>query len=331
MDVPEIARYGAAFLGARLLGRKTPLVVSIVVTRRCNLACPYCDRGDGRGGQLDTADLLRLLDEMAAAGTRRIILTGGEPLLRSDLVTLLDRAHDHGFRVNLNTNGILLPRLAQRVLPRIHGLRISLDGDRDTHDRIRGSGAFDAAVEALRVARAFPEVETRLTTVISRENLHAIDAVLGLARDEGILVFFQPAELLCLGSEAADPVAPDVDAYRAVIDRLIRLRRSGGPVANSSSALRYLRGWPDAPALPCAGGRLFARLDSDGSVKICGRMGRFEESHPALELGFAEAFRRLHEARCTSCWCAGRVEVNQAFAMRSDAMAGLVESVVRRR
>ena len=56
---------------------------------------------------------------------------------------------------------------------------------------------------------------------------------------------------------------------------------------------------------------------------ICGRMGSYEESYSALELGFREAFLRLHEARCPTCWCASRVEVNQAFALRPDALLGL--------
>lgn len=329
MNIAETLHYGRAFLAARLLGRKTPLVVSIVVTRACNLSCPYCDRRDGSGQTMTTSQLLRMLDEMAAMGTRRIILTGGEPLLRPDFFEILDRANAHGFRVNLNTNGTLVPRFADRLLIGIHGLRVSLDGDRETHDRIRGTGSFDAAVGAIRLARDFPGVEAGLTTVISRKNVHLVEKVLDIARQEGVLAFFQPAELTRLGSDTPDPVAPEIGAYRAAIDRLLCEKHNGGPVANSTSALEYLRGWPGAPALPCAGGWLFARLDQDGTVKICGRMGPFTESHDALELGFAEAFRRLREARCTSCWCASRVEVNQAFALRRDALRGIVRSVAR--
>ncbi len=322
MNIAETLGMGKSFMDARFFGARIPLVVSMVVTNRCNYSCPYCDRWDGRGRTLKTDELISMLDEMAAMGTRRVIFTGGEPLIRKDIFDLINRAKTHGFKVNVNTNGTLVPKFMDR-LKAIDGMTISIDGDHVTHDRIRGDGAFDAAIAAVRAAHDHPHIKIRLSAVVSGESIGAEDALLDIARRERIEVFFQPAEHRLLGSDEVNPLAPPLGRYRETIDHLIAEKEKGAPIANSVSALRYLRAWPNGAALPCAGSKLFVRVDSDGRVMICGRMGEYEEAFSALDYGFREAFTRLSPARCPTCWCASRVEVNQAFALRPDALVGL--------
>ncbi|MFT7624785.1 MAG: MoaA/NifB/PqqE/SkfB family radical SAM enzyme [Myxococcota bacterium] len=326
VNVASAFEYGRTFLGARFLGQRVPLVVSIVVTNRCNYSCAYCDRWDGRGYDMTTTDIISMLDEMAAMGTRRLILTGGEPLVRRDIFDIINRAKTHGLRVNLNSNGTLVPRFIDR-LQGLNGLTISLDGDRDVHDQIRGEGAFDAVLDAVRAAREFPHIRVRLAATVSRASIGSEDALLDIARREGVDVFFQPAEQEVLGGDHQDnELSSPIGRYRETIDHLLAEKERGAPIANSASALRYLRTWPNGAALPCAGSKLFVRVDYNGRVMICGRMGDYEESHNALDLGFREAFMRLNEARCPTCWCASRVEVNQAFALKPDAIAGLARA-----
>ncbi len=325
VNVAEVFEYGRTFFGARFLSERIPLVVSMVVTNRCNYSCGYCDRWDGRGYQLTTSAIMAMLDEMAAMGTKRLILTGGEPLIRRDIFDVINRAKTHGFKVNLNSNGTLVPKFIDR-LANIDGLTISIDGDRDTHDAIRGEGAFDSAIAAVRAAREHAHIRIRLSAVISRASIGAEDALLDIARRERVEVFFQPAEELRLGSDSTNPIASPIGRYRETIDHLVAEKERGAPIANSVSALKYLRTWPNGAALPCAGSKLFVRVSQDGRVMICGRMGEYEESYSALDLGFREAFLRLNEAQCPTCWCASRVEVNQAFALRPDALTGLARA-----
>ena len=267
-----------------------------------------------------------MLEDMRAMGTKRLILTGGEPLIRKDIFDIVRRAKTHGMKVQMNSNGTLVPKFMDR-LAILDGLTISVDGDREVHDAIRGEGAFDAALDAVRAAREYPHLRVRLSAVISERSIGAEDALLDIARNEQVEVFFQPAERQQLGGDyGQNSLAPAVAQYRETIAHLIREKEAGAPIANSVSALRYLRTWPDGAALPCAGSLLFCRVDFDGSVKICGRMGEYEESHSALDLGFREAFLRLNRAKCPTCWCASRVEVNQAFALQPDALMGLARA-----
>jgi len=267
-----------------------------------------------------------MLDDMARMGTKRVIFTGGEPLIRKDMLAIISHAKGHGFRVNLNSNGTLVPRFMDK-LSVINGLTISIDGDREAHDKVRGTNAFDVAIEAVRAAKRHESIRVRLSAVISRDSIGAEDALLDIAEREGVDVFFQPAEHRLLGGEGINPLAPPLPRYQETIDHLIRRKADGAPVANSVSALKYLRSWPDGAALPCAGSKLFCRVDHDGRVMICGRMGEYEESFSALEMGFEKAFLSLNEARCPTCWCASRVEVNQAFALQTDAVRGIVTAI----
>ena len=105
VKIAQALEYGKALLGSRVLGRRVPLVVSIVVTNRCNYSCAYCDRWDGRGERLDRVQMLGMLDDMAAMGTKRVILTGGEPLIRKDIFDIIRRAKTHKMKVGVNSNG----------------------------------------------------------------------------------------------------------------------------------------------------------------------------------------------------------------------------------
>ena len=119
-------------------------MVAWEVTRRCNLACIHCRASSLCGpyqGELDTAQCLRLLDEITAFSQPIIILTGGEPLLREDIFDIADHGNRLGLRMVLATNGTLLTEemVAKMLRAGIRRVSVSLDGpDRRSHDAFRG-------------------------------------------------------------------------------------------------------------------------------------------------------------------------------------------------
>lgn len=97
--------------GARMLASpKTPLLVQLVVTRRCNLACGYCHEYDDRSPPVEAALLLRRIDHAGQLGTLVLTLTGGEPLLHPKLDSLVERAVSRGMVCTLISNGYALTR-----------------------------------------------------------------------------------------------------------------------------------------------------------------------------------------------------------------------------
>lgn len=130
-----------------------PVLVSFGITRECDLKCPHCysDSGERDSNELSTEEAKRVIREVADLGAKIIIMDGGEPTLREDLVELVAYANDLGVRPVLGSNGMSLTEdLIGRLLEAgCLGIAISLDGaDPHTHDNFRGlEGAWERTVE----------------------------------------------------------------------------------------------------------------------------------------------------------------------------------------
>ena len=112
-----------------LLSTRHPVLAHLIVTRRCNLACAYCNEYDHHSKPVPTAELLRRIDRLASLGTTIITISGGEPLLHPDLDQVIQHIRRRGIIAGLITNGYLLT--AQRIhrLNRagLEHLQISID------------------------------------------------------------------------------------------------------------------------------------------------------------------------------------------------------------
>jgi len=100
-NVLRSAKRGALMLASP----RRPLLVQLVVTRRCNLSCGYCSEYDEVSQPVDTALLERRIDHVAELGTLVLTLTGGEPLLHPKLDQLIARATSHGVVCTMISNG----------------------------------------------------------------------------------------------------------------------------------------------------------------------------------------------------------------------------------
>lgn len=107
-----------------------PVLVQMVVTRRCNLACGYCYEYDRSSPPVPLADLLARVDRVAELGTVVLTLTGGEPLLHPDLPAVVAHAVRRGLVCTLISNGFLLTREHVENLnaARLTALQLSVDG-----------------------------------------------------------------------------------------------------------------------------------------------------------------------------------------------------------
>jgi len=145
---------GVKFLGAKMSGGRIPLQMHIRVIDRCNLHCKYCF-GDYPIRNLpppSTEQLLAVLDGLGRMGTKRVTLTGGEPLLRDDIHQVVLRARENHIEVSLTSNGVLIDR-HPGLIRDLDQLTISMDGNRESHDAFRGGGSWDKAVHAIEVGR----------------------------------------------------------------------------------------------------------------------------------------------------------------------------------
>src|SRR6202142_1590876 len=138
-----------------------PRLIFWEVTKGCNLRCVHCRATAtelSSPTDLPTSTALGIIDQIAAAANPILVLSGGEPLYRSDIFQLARYGTDKGLRVALATNGTLVTKEVARMIvdAGVKRVSISLDGaDAATHDAFRSiPGAFDAAVQGLRNLQA---------------------------------------------------------------------------------------------------------------------------------------------------------------------------------
>jgi radical SAM protein with 4Fe4S-binding SPASM domain len=174
-----------------------PHVVAWNLTKRCNLACAHCYIAAGdwhdSSGELRTDEVRRIADEIFALNPSPVfILSGGEPLLRTDLEEIAGHAAQRGATVVVGTNGTRLTdaRIASLRDAGVTGVAISIDSlDEQYHDRFRhGDGALAdtlAAVERLNVQRLDFIVQTSIT----RGNRAQLPAIAAWAAERGAVAF----------------------------------------------------------------------------------------------------------------------------------------------
>jgi 12,18-didecarboxysiroheme deacetylase len=217
---------------------KKPVVVWNV-TRRCNLKCVHCysrSEDSDYGGELSTEQGRALIDDLSQFGAPVILFSGGEPLIRPDILELIRYAGEKGRRTVLSTNGTLITATVAAKLKEL-GLSyvgISLDGMEAVHDAFRGvSGAFSRVIAAIgRCKDVGLKVGLRFT--INKRNYEEIPRVFDLVEDAGIprICFYH----LVYSGRGTDLVNEDLDhgQTRRVVDLLLdrtrALHDNGRPV-----------------------------------------------------------------------------------------------------
>ena len=161
------------------------------VTKGCNLRCIHCRASAtelSSPSDLSTNSAIGIIDQITAAANPILVLSGGEPLYRSDIFQLARYATDKGLRVALATNGTLVTKEVARMIvdSGVRRVSISLDGaDALTHDTFRGiPGAFDAAVYGLRNLKAL-RMSVQINMTIAKHNARQLPKVLELAKSLG--------------------------------------------------------------------------------------------------------------------------------------------------
>ena len=171
-----------------------PVVIWNLI-RRCNLACKHCysiSADHDFPGELSTAEVYRVMDDLKGFKVPVLILSGGEPLLRPDIYDISYRAKRMGFYVGLSSNGTLIDASNIDAIADVgyDYVGISIDGLRDTHDRFRRlTGAFDASLAAMRLAHA-RGIKVGMRFTLTQDNAHELPALLELMDDEGIDKFY---------------------------------------------------------------------------------------------------------------------------------------------
>jgi uncharacterized protein len=308
--------------------------LSLAVAQKCNLGCTYCYAQQGEFGglaknmPLETANQAvdLLLSEVGDGGKASLAFLGGEPLVNRPVVQAATRraaelAQRRGIALSLSitTNGTLLTATDAAFFETYRfAVTVSLDGPRETHDRLRpyqsGAGSFDRIMGNLRPLLSIQrhmQVSARVT--VTPNNLE-----LRRTLDDFIAAGFHSVGFspMLSAPSGRGEMQPDdlvrmldgmIDCGRAFEQRLVAGERY--PFANMANAVREIHRGTHRP-YPCGAGAGYLGVSADGELAACHRFVGDQEGTMGTLDGVDRdrrsrwlAERHVHrQAPCTECW-----------------------------
>ncbi len=225
-----------------------PRVLAIEVTRRCNLNCIHCRAESGEtspGGEITLDEYKKLFQDIASFAKPIIILTGGEPLLRPDILDIASSAAEQGFRVALSTNGTLVTEDLARNMVEV-GVRsasISIDGSTaQIHDDFRKQpGAFEASLNGYRIlTRAGMKVQ--VNTSLTKRNADDLDEIFKLVKKLDVAAWHVFMLVpMGRGEAIADKELIDAQGYEDILNYIYEKNRDEDFEIKPTCAPQYYR------------------------------------------------------------------------------------------
>jgi radical SAM protein with 4Fe4S-binding SPASM domain len=265
-----------------------PIVAVWEITLQCDLACRHCGSraGHARPSELTTAECLDVVRQLAELGTREVALIGGEAYLREDWLTIIEAVVSHGMMPTMVTGGrgMTLERAHAAKRAGLRSASVSIDGEEETHDRLRGvQGSHRAAFEAMANLRA-AKIPFAVNTQINRLSMPELPRVLERIAVAGARTW--QVQLTAAMGRAADEPEVLAQPYDLVelfplLDQLVQRARELRVNVAAGNNLGYFG--PHEGALRgrsarghsqgCGAGRTAMGIEADGAIKGCPSLG----------------------------------------------------------
>ena len=245
-----------------------PLSVQVDLTYRCNERCVHCYLDHDDHGEMTTAEIKHLFDEMAEAGVFILTLSGGEIFLRKDFFELLEHARRLSFCVKLKTNALLIrEHEAQRLRElAIESIQISIYSHRpEVHDAITlVPGSLKRSVDAIRFLKS-TGLKVSIANVLMSQNMQDYQGVRALAAELDVPCTLDPTVTPMMdGNRSTLSLGVDQAALREVF----RDPSLVGDV-DEFCAIPAPAGASDLESTPCSAGHTACYVSPYGEVFPC--------------------------------------------------------------
>ena len=282
---PRALRHLPLAAGTRDVDRANRPVLAVwELTLKCDLACRHCGSRAGRARpeELETAECLELVGQMADLGVMEVTIIGGEAYLRTDWLEIVTAIRRAGMQCTMTTGGrgMTAGRARDAAAAGIRSVSVSLDGNEEVHDRLRGvAGSYRAALDALANLRA-AAIPVTANTQINRLSLPDLPALLETIIGAGVCGW-QVMLTVAMGRAADQPeilLQPYelLELFPVLAELKERGRKAGVPVWPGNnigyfgpyeSLLR--REFPRGHMSHCGAGCSTLGIEADGSIKGC--------------------------------------------------------------
>lgn len=267
---------------SKLAFSNTPVELVYPVTYRCNSRCAFCSRYklQDMSNELDVEKMSEIFKDLKGFGVVRVTLTGGEPLIRPDIMEILKRLDSMGMKTVLNTNGVLLDEKNIRRLGQFHSLSIAVSFDtmdRATYARLRGTDHLDMVIDNVKKARRIcKDMPIRLHMVMTEINMEEVDDIIGFAKDNGLTFSCMPYNHMS-SLEARDDELIIKDERRAAdimrhLGSITHLRMVSGFKVIYEMAAKWIE---KKDIGLCSAGKDVIFMNVDGRVAPCANMAYF--------------------------------------------------------
>ncbi len=283
----DILGAGLRFAAKAIFTRYTPLLAQVVVTRRCNLACGYCNEYDDVSAPVPLADLLARVDHLAALGTASITFTGGETLLHPELDQAIRHARRKGMIVTMITNGFKLSRgwIERLNAARLQGMQISIDNLVADDVSMKSLGSVEGRLKLLAEHARF-KVNINSVLGVTGERTQDVVRIAETAAKYG---FQHSVGMLHDHSGALKPLSPaQMAAYRQVTEISPSLVHT---LNYRLFQKNLMHGRPNA--WKCRAGARYLYVTEDGRVHWCSQQ-RGYPAIPLLQYGREDIRREYH-------------------------------------
>jgi len=254
---------------AKALKLNVPISAHLDLTYRCNERCVHCYLDHHDHGEMTTAEIKDLLDQMAEAGVFYLTISGGEIMMRRDFFEILEHARLRTFCIKLKTNGILIRKQeADRIKALgVESVQVSIYSHiPEVHDAItKLPGSLVQSIEAMRRLRAHG-IQITIANVLMVQNVNDFEGVRALAAELGAKFTMDPT------------ITPMMDGDRAVLDLNVDEAKLREVFRNQSLILEPIEevcapplgpGEEDMDQLPCSAGHTACYVSPYGDVYPC--------------------------------------------------------------
>jgi MoaA/NifB/PqqE/SkfB family radical SAM enzyme len=309
LTTSEKLRAAGKFLDVHF--HRRPKMVSLEVTKRCNARCDFCDywKITDRDELTDFTDVIRRFDPLI------VVFTGGEPMLRRDLVPLVQSIKQlPGFRyLTLLTHGGFLSeaKIKELVAAGINQINISMNFPDARQDKERGIPGLFAKLEQTvpRMVRDGYHVFS-FASILMLDNMHDAEALIRLAHSWGINVAFSGYNDMKNGNQAHFVTPERMNELRRICRRIIELKRELGNVMTSDYFFQTLPEFYEKRDLPgCRAGKIMIHVSPTGMVQPCAELpgvSHYSEFVP----------HRYQGPNCGKCFDACRAEPQAPLTVR---------------
>ncbi len=267
------------------------LLVSIDLTSKCNLNCKHCGSISVEDkNELTINEIRDVIKEISGFKPERIVFSGGEPLLKKGIFDLLEYTHELGINTYMPSNGTLITSDIAKKLKKVNlgGIVISLDGNEEIHDKIRGKkGTFEKAINAIKyLVDEGLKVTIKLT--VMKWNMDQYKYLVDLTKELGVEEFalkrYIPAGKMKVNKKEL-LVAPE--EYKEVVDKAwVYAQKKGIKMMSRDPVIipylykekienKYKDKLNDEILGGCLAGISICNIDNKGNVSPCGFVPKF--------------------------------------------------------